>query len=42
MQEYRAEPKHFGSVELDLSREINRLRYLADKINPPNPELYAQ
>lgn len=32
--EYRASPDHFGSVELALSREINRLRRLTDKIRP--------
>lgn len=32
--EYRADKQHFGSVELALSREIERLRRLADKVNP--------
>jgi hypothetical protein len=27
--EYRKDSKHFGSVELALTREIDRLRYLA-------------
>lgn len=27
-----------GSVELALSREVERLRYLRDKVNPPTPE----
>lgn len=27
-----------GSVELALSREITRLRMLADKVSPPTPE----
>ena len=36
--EYRNDPKHFGSVELALSREIERLRRLADKISPPVAE----
>lgn len=31
---YRGDPKHFGSVELALSREIDRLRHLADRVNP--------
>lgn len=31
--EYRADPKHFGSVELALSREIDRLRALAERLN---------
>lgn len=35
---YRQNPEHFGSVELALSREIARLRRLADKVNPPEPE----
>lgn len=33
--EYQENPSHFGSVELALSREITRLRDLADRINPP-------
>ena len=33
--DYRSDSKHFGSVELALSREINRLRRLADKVKPP-------
>jgi hypothetical protein len=33
-QEYRNDPKHHGSVELALSREIDRLRKLADRVNP--------
>lgn len=36
--EYRNDGKHFGSVELALSREINRLRRLAEKITPPSEE----
>ena len=32
--EYRNDKQHFGSVELALSREIERLRRLADKVNP--------
>ena len=36
--EYRNDGKHFGSVELALSREITRLRRLAEKISPPTPE----
>lgn len=31
--EYRKNENHFGSVELALSREIGRLRRLADKVN---------
>ena len=36
--EYRSDGKHFGSVELALTREIERLRRLADKVSPPLPE----
>lgn len=32
--EYRRDGKHFGSVELALTREIQRLRRLADLVNP--------
>lgn len=32
--EYRSDKQHFGSVELALNREIERLRRLADKVNP--------
>lgn len=32
---YRRDPQHHGSVELALSREIDRLRRLAEKIEPP-------
>jgi len=35
--DYRKNPNHFGSVELALSREIQRLRRLEEKINPPEP-----
>lgn len=33
--EYRNDPKHHGSVEFALSREIERLRRLAEKVDPP-------
>ena len=36
--EYRRDPKHYGSVELALSREITRLRRLADRVSPPEAE----
>lgn len=36
--QYRRDDKHYGSVELALSREINRLRRLAERVNPPEPE----
>ena len=32
--EYTRDSSHLGSVELALSREIGRLRRLADKVNP--------
>ena len=32
---YRSSPDHFGSVELALSREIERLRRLAERVDPP-------
>ena len=35
---YRNDPKHFGSVELALTREIERLRHLADLIEDDEPE----
>lgn len=31
---YRNDPKHFGSVEFALTREIGRLRRLAERVNP--------
>ena len=31
---YRNDPKHFGSVEFALTREIERLRRLAARVNP--------
>jgi hypothetical protein len=36
--DYRRKPDHFGSVELALSREIDRLRRLAERVNPAEPE----
>lgn len=36
--DYRNDPKHYGSVEFALSREIDRLRRLAERVNPPEPE----
>lgn len=35
--EYRRDPKHYGSVEFALTREIERLRRLAERVNP-DPE----
>lgn len=36
--DYRKDGNHFGSVELALTREIDRLRRLAERVNPPEPE----
>lgn len=36
--DYRDKPDHFGSVELALTREIERLRNLANRVSPPEPE----
>lgn len=36
--EYRRNPGHFGSVELAHTREIERLRRLAERVNPPKPD----
>ena len=33
--DYRRKEEHYGSVELALTREMERLRELAYKINPP-------
>jgi hypothetical protein len=35
--EYRRDGNHFGSVELALTREINRLRKLEVRVDPPEP-----
>jgi hypothetical protein len=37
-QEHRASPKSYGSVELALEREMERLRILALKVQPEEPE----
>lgn len=36
--DYRSKPDHFGSVELAHTREIERLRRLAERVNPAEPE----
>ena len=36
--EYTRNDEHHGSVELALTREIYRLRNLANRVNPPKPE----
>lgn len=40
--EYRRNPAHYGSVELALSREIARLRRLAERVNPQPIEVDDQ
>lgn len=37
--EYRSDPKHYGSVELALTREIERLRRLAERVSPVAEEM---
>lgn len=34
LSDYQKDSKHHGSVEMALSREIERLRELADKVSP--------
>jgi hypothetical protein len=36
--EYRRKPEHYGSVQLALTREIDRLRRLAERVSPAGPE----
>jgi len=36
--DYRRKPEHYGSVELALSREIDRLRRLAERVDPEPEE----
>jgi hypothetical protein len=36
--DYRRKDDHFGSVELALTREIDRLRKLAERVNPTPDE----
>ena len=36
--EYQRDKGHFGSVEFALSREIQRLRRLAERVNPKDEE----
>lgn len=38
LDDYRRDPKHYGSVEFALSREIDRLRHLAERVNPAEPD----
>lgn len=37
--DYRNNAGHFGSVELALTREIGRLRRLAERVGPPESEV---
>ena len=34
LHKYRENEDHYGSVELALTREIDRLRKIANKVNP--------
>jgi hypothetical protein len=34
LSKYRENEDHYGSVELALTREIDRLRKIANKVNP--------
>lgn len=36
--EYQRNDAHHGSVELALTREVDRLRNLEGRVNPPEPE----
>lgn len=36
--EYTRDAKHHGSIELALTRETARLRRLAERVDPPEPE----
>lgn len=36
--DYKGNPGHYGSVELALTREIERLRSLASRVCPPEPD----
>lgn len=36
--DYQRNDKHYGSVELALTREVDRLRRLSDRVDPPEPE----
>ena len=35
--DYMRDSNHFGSVELALRREVDRLRRLASRVCPPDP-----
>ena len=36
--DYRSDPKHYGSVEFALTREIDRLRRLDERVSPEPEE----
>ena len=36
--EYRSKEDHYGSVEMALTREMDRLRSLARKVSPPEAD----
>ena len=36
--DYQRRDDHFGSVEMALTREVQRLRRLAGRVNPPATE----
>lgn len=36
--DYQRDGKHYGSVEFALTREIDRLRRLAERVKPAEPE----
>lgn len=36
--EYKRDGKHYGSVDLALTREIDRLRKLSGRVKPPETE----
>lgn len=36
--DYRKKPEHYGSVEFALTREMDRLRHLAERVNPAEPD----
>lgn len=38
LSEYLSDPKHYGSVELALTREVERLRRLSEKVCPVEPD----
>ena len=41
-RDYQNDPKYYGSVELALTREIDRLRRLADKVCPDTEDEFEK